>query len=70
MKKTVRWEPFFHFGRFSYGLCFLTAKYFITTYALCIDNHSAKMKKVKNPKKRHYYNNFYEKNIEIFSIFI
>jgi hypothetical protein len=70
MKKTVRWEPFFHFGRFSYGLCFLTAKYFITIYALYIDNHPSKMKKVKNPKKRHYYNKFYEKNIEIFSIFI
>jgi hypothetical protein len=70
MKKTVRWEPFFHFGRFSYGLRFLEAEYFITTYVLFIDNHPTKMRKVKNPKKRHYYNNFYEKNIEIFSIFI
>jgi len=63
MKKTVRWEPFFHLGRFSYGLRILTARYFITTNALRIDNHSSKMKKVKKPKKRHYYNNFYEKNI-------
>mgnify|MGYP004270007041 CR=1 FL=1 len=70
MKKTVRWEPFFHFGRFSYGLIILASKYFITTNALLITIYSSKMKKVKNPKKRHYCNNFYEKNIEIFSIFI